>query len=240
VTTDKCYQEQAWPWPYREADTLGGHDPYAASKACAELVTASYRDAFRWAERGLGVATVRAGNVIGGGDWTPERLVPDLLQAISQGQAAPIRNPSAVRPWQHVLEPLAGYLMLAERLLADPAHFSGAWNFGPETTQDHPVSDVLARLEALARGNGAPVLPTDFMPSSTAEPHEAPYLRIDASKARQQLGWIGRLDLDAALRLTWQWHSAWLEGRDMKACTLDQITGYLSTGRQTKDKTETQ
>jgi len=225
VTTDKCYREQAWPWPYRETDPLGGHDPYSASKACTELVTDSYRSAFSLTERGLGLATARAGNVIGGGDWTPERLVPDLLAAIAAGQAVSIRHPHAVRPWQHVLEPLAGYLLLAERLFAEPATFAGAWNFGPDAVQAQPVWALVEHLQALARADGVNV-PAPVVKPSDEPLHEAATLRLDASKAQQQLGWQGRLSLDQALALCWEWHLAWQGGADMAHLTRCQIGAY--------------
>ncbi len=233
VTTDKCYQEQTgehtggWPWPYRETDPLGGHDPYSASKACTELVAASYRSAFQFTERGVGLATVRAGNVIGGGDWTPERLVPDLLAAFSAGQAVTLRSPHAVRPWQHVLEPLAGYLLLAERLLAEPARFASSWNFGPDAAQCQPVLALVNGLQALARADGIAV-PEARIEAPPAALHEAAALRLDASKAQQQLGWQGRLSLAQALALSWQWHAAWRAGADMAACTQAQIASFAA------------
>lgn len=228
VTTDKCYQEQPrWPWPYRETDPLGGHDPYSASKACTELVAASYRSAFQFTERGVGLATVRAGNVIGGGDWTPERLVPDLLAACSAGQAVTLRQPHAVRPWQHVLEPLAGYIVLAERLLAEPARFAQAWNLGPDAAQCQPVLALVQGLQALAHADGIAV-PEARIEAPPAALHEAAALRLDASQAQQQLGWQGRLTLPEALGLSWRWHAAWRAGADMAAVTRQQIADYAS------------
>ncbi|ASM78824.1 CDP-glucose 4,6-dehydratase [Vitreoscilla filiformis] len=228
VTTDKCYQEQpGWPWPYRETDPLGGHDPYSASKACTELVAASYRSAFQFTERGVGLATVRAGNVIGGGDWTPERLVPDLLAACSAGQVVTLRQPHAVRPWQHVLEPLAGYITLAERLLAEPARFARAWNFGPDAAQCQPVLALVQGLQALARADGIAV-PEARIEAPPAALHEAAALRLDASQAQQQLGWQGRLTLPEALALSWRWHAAWRARADMACVTRRQIADYAA------------
>jgi CDP-glucose 4,6-dehydratase len=225
VTTDKCYREQEAA--HRETDPLGGHDPYSASKACAELVTESFRAAYTLPARGLGLASARAGNVIGGGDWTPERLLPDLLQAIASGQAVRLRQPGAVRPWQHVLEPLAGYITLAQALLAEPARHSGAFNFGPDAAQAQPVSAIVSRLLAMAAAEGVVVQPAMIESSEDAPMlHEAPVLRLDASKAQQQLGWRGRLALDDALRLSWQWHHAWQRGQDMGAFTRRQIDDY--------------
>jgi CDP-glucose 4,6-dehydratase len=225
VTSDKCYREQAGA--HRESDALGGHDPYSASKACAELVTASYRDAFTLPTRGVGVATARAGNVFGGGDWTIDRLLPDLLRAIGSGQAVQLRHPGAVRPWQHVLEPVAGYVALAERLLADAVTYSSAWNFGPDADQALPVLEITHRLLALARAGGATVPSVQVLPPPGDEVlHEAPLLRLDAAKARQQLGWQDRLTLDQALGLTWSWHQAWQQGQAMRELTQHQIHSY--------------
>lgn len=227
VTTDKCYQEK--DSAHLEIDPLGGHDPYSASKACAELVTACFRDAFALPGRSLGVATARAGNVIGGGDWTAGRLVPDLLQAIGKRQPVRLRHPAAVRPWQHVLEPLAGYIRLAEKLLDDAPRYSEAWNFGPDATHALPVQAIAARLLSLAERGGTPVHPIEVeTPAGPAVLHEAPALRLDAGKARTQLGWPCRLDLDAALELTWQWHQAWLRGQDMGEITRRQINDYCA------------
>jgi CDP-glucose 4,6-dehydratase len=223
VTSDKCYREQ--DRPHAETDPLGGHDPYSASKACAELVTDSFRAAYGMPAQGIGVATVRAGNVVGGGDWTADRLMPDLLACIDRGQPVHLRRPAAVRPWQHVLEPLAGYLLLAERLLDDAAAYSGAWNFGPDEGQAQPVLTVVERLLALAADSGL-ALPAPVIGAAAANLHEAAVLRLDASKAQRQLGWQGRLDLAASLRWTWQWHQAWREGNPMHDTTLRQIRDY--------------
>lgn len=218
VTSDKCYDNREWPWPYRENDPLGGHDPYSASKACAELVTASYRKSFL-AEHGIAVATARAGNVFGGGDWAPNRLVPDLLAAFAEQSSAIIRRPGAIRPWQHVLEPLRGYLMLAERIAREPA-LAGAWNFGPGDSDCVTVGDIASRLAA-AWGEGA-----SWHPESSTFPHEAGTLRLDSSQARERLGWCPCLSIDSALAATISWHRAWLTAADMRAITLDQIMDF--------------
>ncbi|NJD25041.1 MAG: CDP-glucose 4,6-dehydratase [Betaproteobacteria bacterium] len=218
VTSDKCYDNREWPWPYRESDPLGGHDPYSASKACAELVTASYRKSFL-AEHGIAVATARAGNVFGGGDWSPNRLVPDLLAAFAGRTPAIVRRPGAIRPWQHVLEPLQGYLMLAERIAREP-RLAGAWNFGPCESDCLTVGDIATRLAAIW-GEGA-----SWHPESSTFPHEASMLRLDSSQARERLGWRPCLTIDSALAATVSWYRAWLTAADMQAVTLAQIRDF--------------
>lgn len=220
VTSDKCYRDLGPPC--RETDALGGHDPYSASKAGAEIVAASYAASY-----GLPLATARAGNVIGGGDISTDRLVPDLLRALDAGTPLHLRHPEAVRPWQHVMEPLAGYLTLAERLMDDPGRFGGAWNFGPADLHGQPVRTVAERLLAHAEADGATLPPLSFGDGSGV--HEAGVLLLDATKAAEHLGWQGRLPLDEALRLTWQWHRAHRAGQDLQALTLQQIDAYLST-----------
>jgi CDP-glucose 4,6-dehydratase len=217
ITTDKVYENAEWPWGYRENDRLGGHDPYASSKACAELVTAAYRDSFF--ARGAAVATARAGNVIGGGDWARDRLVPDAMKAFAEGRTLRIRNPHAIRPWQHVLEPLAGYLMLAERLWDDRS-FAGAWNFGPSDDDARPVADVVERLAALWGADAAVEL------EQGEKPHEAQLLKLDSSKARTSLQWKPRLDLDTALERVVEWYRLYASGGDVRALTLAQIDSY--------------
>jgi len=219
VTTDKCYDNKEWQWPYRESDPLGGHDPYSSSKACAELVTASYRQSFL-AELGVGVATARAGNVFGGGDWSAARLVPDLLAAFTAGTPCEIRRPDSIRPWQHVLEPLHGYLTLAEQLAGNPA-LAAAWNFGPADS-DCVAAGTLASLFTKAWGDGAAWRSTniDF-------PHEAGILKLDSSQAKSQLGWRPVWSLASAIEHSVSWHKAWLAGADMHETTLQQIQAFL-------------
>lgn len=224
ITTDKVYENQEWIFPYREIDHLGGHDPYSASKAAAEVVTASYRSSYfgPGKEHGARVATARAGNVIGGGDWACDRLVPDCLRAFAAGEPLRLRYPSAVRPWQHVLEPLAGYLRLAEVLLENSGeNFAEAWNFGPDARGDVCVEEV-ARALACYWGGEAKVEPA---PSSVA-PHEASQLRLDSSAARTRLKWWPRWSLDDALESTVEWHKNWLRGDDMREFSLQQIASY--------------
>jgi CDP-glucose 4,6-dehydratase len=219
VTTDKCYQNQEWPWGYRESDPLGGHDPYSSSKACAEIVSASYRSSYS-----VTLATARAGNVIGGGDWSAERLIPDLVRGFLSGKAASIRCPSAVRPWQHVLEPIAGYLLLAEKLLGGDPCFADAWNFGPLDEDAWPVERVAT---AMARrwGGGA-----TWSRDGQAGLHEASRLKLDSSKARAELGWRPRLRTQNAVDWMVEWYLAWRSGEDMQAFTLRQIADYARLG----------
>lgn len=218
VTTDKCYENREWVWGYRESEALGGHDPYSSSKACSELVTAAYRKSF-FAAAGVAVATARAGNVIGGGDWAADRLVPDFLRAADAGVALRIRSPDAIRPWQHVLEPLSGYLSIAEKTFSDPTPFAGAWNFGPADEDARPVQWIVERLI------GATPRAT-WTSDSSVKVHEANHLRLDSSKARACLDWRPRWRLATALDKTLVWHGAWRNGQDMRATTLAQIAEY--------------
>ena len=225
VTTDKCYENVAWEWPYREQDRLGGHDPYSASKACAELVTQAYSRSFL-AKAGIEVATARAGNVIGGGDWAADRLIPDLLGAIDAGRAPVIRSPDAIRPWQHVLEPLTGYMLLAERLLDSGTAFADAWNFGPDEAAMRSVRWIVERLCSPPGGPG-------WRHETAAGAHEAQTLRLDSSKARHRLGWRSRWSLDEAISHTLDWHRSWRRGEDMAAVSLAQIEAYEERGATT-------
>ena len=220
VTTDKCYWNNEWPWPYRENEPLGGRDPYSASKACAELVTAAYRDSFLQ-RRGIAVATARAGNVIGGGDWALDRLLPDYFRALDAGGARQLRAPDAVRPWQHVLDPLAGYIALAEAAHGAPGRFARAWNFGPADGDARPVRwilDYLGRRHPAAGG----------AQSNGDEPHEAHQLRLDSSQAHCELGWRPKYSLAEALDMTDRWHAAWRAGQDMQTYSLAQIAAQLA------------
>jgi CDP-glucose 4,6-dehydratase len=218
ITSDKCYRNQEWLWPYRESDALGGRDPYSASKACAEIITSAWRDSFLAGR--VQVATARAGNVIGGGDWAADRLVPDALRAWQAGRALNVRNPAAVRPWQHVLEPLAGYLRLAEGLLR--GEHAGAWNFGPDAAEMLSVAGLLDRL-ASAWGETA-----TWRAEAGEQPHEARLLTLDSSQARALLGWRPRYGIQAALEKTVDWQRAWLTGADMRAYTQTQIEDYMA------------
>jgi CDP-glucose 4,6-dehydratase len=219
VTTDKVYEQDGSGSAHAEHDRLGGRDPYSASKACAELAAAAYRASFFDGGDGPAVATARAGNVIGGGDWGEDRLVPDLMRAVVTGTPALIRNPDAVRPWQHVLNPLSGYLALAEVLWRSPEH-AGPWNFGPDEQDARPVRWIVERLSALWgeeipwRRDGAPA------------PHESPSLRLDSTNAREQLGWTPRWDLDAALAAVVAWHRGALDGDDPRELVMAQIDDF--------------
>jgi CDP-glucose 4,6-dehydratase len=218
VTTDKCYENREWVWPYRENEAMGGYDPYASSKACAELVTAAWRRCFLKAA-GVQLASARAGNVIGGGDWAADRLVPDFLRALDAGQPMLVRAPQAVRPWQHVLEPLSGYLLLAERLCTDGEAFAEPWNFGPDETDARPVKWIVERLCAGVAG-------ARWQQDDAPQPHEAHTLRLDTAKARARLGWRPRWNLPHALEATLAWHRAWKSGADMADFSLRQIREY--------------
>lgn len=224
ITTDKCYENREWVWGYRENEPMGGYDPYSNSKGCAELVTASYRSSFfnaaDYARHGTAVATARAGNVIGGGDWAQDRLIPDILAAFEAGKAVDIRNPHAIRPWQHVLEPLRGYLSLAERLYNDGPAFAEAWNFGPNDDDARPVGWI---VDALATRWGPDA---QWVVDTQAHPHEATYLKLDISKARQRLHWQPALRLEAALDYIVAWAKQRRQGADMRAFTLQQIQDY--------------
>ncbi len=229
ITTDKVYANREWAYPYRELDPLGGHDPYSASKAAAEIVAASYRSSFFTGETGhpARLATARAGNVIGGGDWASDRLAPDCLSAFAKNESAPLRHPQAVRPWQHVLEPLAGYLQLAKQLFTpDGARFAKAWNFGPDASGNASVRELAGTMARLW-GEGARL---EWAPS-TENPHEAGLLRLDSTLARTELGWKPRWSLEKALAQTVDWYRAWASGSDMAAVSLDQIRAYAKAAQ---------
>ena len=219
VTTDKCYENKEWLWGYREDEPMGGHDPYSNSKGCAELVTSAYRRSF-FQEKGIALASARAGNVIGGGDWAADRLVPDILRAFEQNQPVIIRNPIATRPWQHVLEPLSGYLGLAERLYSDGQTFAEGWNFGPKEDDARPVQWIVEHM-VNSWGNGA-----SWQQDGGVHPHEANYLKLDISKAKARLGWQPHWPLATALAHITTWHQAWLANDDMKKLCLAQIQQY--------------
>lgn len=224
VTSDKCYENKEWQWGYRENEAMGGYDPYSNSKGCSELVTAGYRNSYfnpdKYAEHGIAIATARAGNVIGGGDWALDRLIPDMLRAIGCGEAVLIRNPDAIRPWQHVLEPLSGYLMLAEKLYTQGPAYAEGWNFGPHDTDAKPVGWIIERITQ-AWGQGA-AWKLDGVP----HPHEATYLKLDCSKARAQLGWHPRWNIGQTIEKIVEWHKACDQCADMHQMTLAQINDY--------------
>ena len=221
VTTDKCYENREWARPYRENEPMGGHDPYSNSKACSELITSAYRRSFLQ-KSGVAVASARAGNVIGGGDWAPDRLIPDFLRAIDAGRILVIRSPNAIRPWQHVLEPLSGYLMLAEKLFSDGSRFSEAWNFGSANEDARTVGWIVEYLVASTPG-------ASWQLDTKVQLHEANHLKLDSSKAQTQLGWKARWKLQTALEKTLEWHTCWRQGENMYQRTLEQITTYQTT-----------
>lgn len=220
VTTDKCYENREWVWGYREDEPLGGHDPYSSSKASAELVSAAYRRSF-FAEKpeGPSLATVRAGNVIGGGDWAKDRLIPDCVRSLTAGEKLLVRNPLAVRPWQHVLDPLSGYLHLAKRLTTDGSAFAEAWNFGPDTDGARPVRWIVDRISES-------IIDFEWKQDRAFHPHETLHLKLDSSKARVRLGWKPCWNLEAALQKTLEWYEAWRRGQNMRDVSFKQIDEY--------------
>jgi CDP-glucose 4,6-dehydratase len=226
ITSDKCYENREWAWGYRENEPMGGHDPYSSSKGCTELVTASYRSSYfppgEYAKHGVGLATVRAGNVIGGGDWSPDRLVPDLLNAHSEGREVLIRNPAAIRPWQFVLEPLGGYMTLAERLFENGAAYAEAWNFGPREEDALPVETLIERLSNRLEGG------IRYRVDSGLNLHEAMLLKLDCSKAAARLAWRPRTSINDTLQLIANWQNNLLSGRDMQVISLAQIDAFQS------------
>lgn len=219
VTTDKCYENREWVWGYREGEPMGGFDPYSSSKGCSELVTSAYRRSF-FQEKGIALGSARAGNVIGGGDWAQDRLIPDIVTAFKQGNLVSIRNPHAIRPWQHVLEPLRGYLTLAERLCEFGPSYAEGWNFGPNDEDAKPVGWIVEQMAAIW-GNGA-----QWQIAAGEHPHEANYLKLDISKARSRLDWHPSLRLNEALKLIIDWSKQHHAGADIRALTLAQIHSY--------------
>jgi CDP-glucose 4,6-dehydratase len=221
ITSDKCYENLEWVWGYRENDRLGGHDPYSASKAAAEMVFSSYARSFFGKMPNFGAASTRAGNVIGGGDWADDRIVPDCMRAIRDGQPIVLRNPMATRPWQHVLEPLSGYLLLATRLRDQPEEFSGSWNFGPPSTDARNVLQVAEGIvERFGRGQITVTPDTDGN-------HEAGLLQLNCDKANQFLPWKARWDIEKTLSMTVSWYQAFFEGASMADVTWGQLQDYF-------------
>jgi CDP-glucose 4,6-dehydratase len=219
ITTDKCYENKEWSWGYRENDPVGGHDPYSSSKACAEILSASIRDSFL-SKSNKSMATARAGNVIGGGDWADDRIVPDFMRAFLKKEKIQIRNPYAIRPWQHVMEPLDGYLTLAERLHAD-TKYSGAWNFGPDDKDCKNVDYIVNTLHKfIPQHSGIDMV------GNAGQPHEAQFLKLDCSKAKTQLKWHPKFDVETALKFTTDWYQTHFAGGDLRAKTLEQINAY--------------
>jgi len=227
VTSDKCYENREWVWGYRENEPMGGYDPYSSSKGCSELITSAYRASFLKAggtrRTPVAVASARAGNVIGGGDWAKDRLVPDMMRALLQGVPLIVRNPNAIRPWQHVVEPLSGYLLLAEKLWFDEAQFAGGWNFGPPAEDAKPVDWIVKRL-ADKWGDGA-----SWVAEVGSQPHEAHCLTLDSAKARMLLGWRSRWTLDRSLDSIVNWYKALKEGAPMQSVVIRQINEYVDS-----------
>ncbi|WP_375325919.1 CDP-glucose 4,6-dehydratase [Flagellimonas sp. GZD32] len=221
VTTDKCYENKEWVWGYRENEPMGGHDPYSSSKGCAELVTAAYRNSFFNNSDSAFLASARAGNVIGGGDWADDRLIPDILRAFEKSERVVIRNPKSTRPWQHVLEPLSGYLVLAQQLYRDGKDYDEAWNFGPNDEDCKPVSWILDQMVGYW-GEGA-IWELD----KGKNPHEANFLKLDCSKAKSGLDWEPKWNLNHTLNLIVNWHRGWLSSENMFEHCLKEIEDYL-------------
>lgn len=221
VTTDKCYENREWAWGYRENEPMGGFDPYSSSKGCAELVTSAYRRSYL-ESAGIALASARAGNVIGGGDWAADRLIPDFLRALSAGETLRIRSPQATRPWQHVLEPLSGYLILAQKLYEEGADYGEGWNFGPNDEDAKPVQWIVERLTKAWGENASWVL------DGGDHPHEVHYLKLDCSKAKARLDWHPRWHLEGTLGAIIDWHRAYQAGKDMRAFSLGQIRKYVN------------
>lgn len=225
VTTDKCYENKEWHWGYRENEPMGGYDPYSNSKGCSELITSAYRNSFfnpsEYKNHGVSVASARAGNVIGGGDWAEDRLIPDFIRAISKGEKVRIRSPFAIRPWQHVLEPLSGYLRLAELLYTEGPKFAQAWNFGP---YDHDARNVEWITKTICEFWGDEA---SFEIDKKPQPHEANYLKLDCSKANAELNWFPKWDIQTTLKSIVDWNKAYLNNEDIREVTKRQIHQYF-------------
>lgn len=226
VTTDKCYENKEWVWGYRENEPMGGYDPYSNSKACSELVTASYRSSFfnpnEYRKHGVGVASARAGNVIGGGDWAKDRLIPDCVKSLINKEPILIRNPNAIRPWQHVLEPLAGYLMLCEKQYNEGANYAEGWNFGPDDKDAKPVEYIVNKMCTLWGENAKYII------DDGQHPHEAHYLKLDCSKAKNILKWQSKWSLDIALEKIIEWNRGYIaDNKAVKDISIKQINEYM-------------
>jgi CDP-glucose 4,6-dehydratase len=226
VTTDKCYENKEWHWGYRENEPMGGYDPYSNSKGCSELVTSSYRNSYfnasKYNDHGVAIASARAGNVIGGGDWADDRLIPDFIRAISKGEKVRIRSPYAIRPWQHVLEPLTGYLTLASKLFTQGPAYAQGWNFGPDARDAQNVEWITKTICTLW-GNGA-----SYEVDTNPQPHEANYLKLDCSKAKTELNWIPKWNIETTLQTIVDWNKAYLRGENMRTFSESQINQYLN------------
>lgn len=223
VTTDKCYENKEWEWGYRENEPMGGNDPYSNSKGCAELVTSAYRHSFFSSADTASIATARAGNVIGGGDWAKDRLIPDILRAFEKSEPVVVRNPLSTRPWQHVLEPLSGYLVLAQQLFEEGNEFAEAWNFGPKDEDCKPVNWILDKMIANWGSSACWVL------DKNNNPHEAGFLKLDCSKAAQKLKWNSIWDLEFTLKEIIEWNKKFMKKEDLKLACLNTINKYITT-----------
>ena len=226
VTTDKCYENKEWLWGYRENEPMGGYDPYSSSKACSELVTFAFRDSFfnpgMYSDHGVAVASARAGNVIGGGDWAEDRLIPDFIRAISSYKDIKIRSPYAIRPWQHVMEPLSGYLLLAKNLFCEGIKYSGGGNFGPD---DNDAKSVEWIIDSICKKWGGKAT---YSIDTNPKPHEANYLKLDCSKAKTELGWTPKWDINNTLKSIVEWNKAFIDGENIRSITQSQIFNYLN------------
>lgn len=227
VTTDKCYENKEWLWGYRENEPMGGYDPYASSKACAELVTSAYRSSFfhqkDYKNHGVAIASARAGNVIGGGDWAKDRLIPDCIAALLENKPIIVRNPNAIRPWQHVLEPLSGYLTLAQNLYEKGSAFAEGWNFGPDDSDAKPVGWIVEKLCKLWEGNAT------YQIDKGEHPHEANYLKLDCAKAKMRLNWQPSWNLEHTLNKITEWVTAYKEQQEMRKICTKQIKEYMKS-----------
>ena len=226
VTTDKCYENKEWHWGYRENEPMGGYDPYSNSKACSELVTSSFRSSFfnpgEYKKHGVAIASARAGNVLGGGDWSEDRLIPDFIRAIMDGKKMKIRNPYAIRPWQHVLDPLSGYLKLCQKLYTEGSDFAGGWNFGANDDDAKNVEWITRKVCELWGGDAGYEL------DSSIQPHEANYLKLDCSKSKALLGWNPKWNIEVTLKMIVDWYKEYLNDSDLRTVTVNQIEQYFN------------